>query len=882
MKFLFRLVLLCLLSSISYAQTVYQIRADSVRIYSGCDTAELIIENHTQDTLGFLFNKGKGRTEFRKVRMKMLGNSLAIVGQDTIQLGTLVRTAVDTLYKSNDTLYYRKMDGNIVGVKLNYVQAQGANPQAISFNISGSGRAQTIATGAPIGGQDLVLYKPSNLTSDTTVKRWVFYKSGAESGGNSGSNLVISRYDDNGVFLGNPLQIARVNGDVVFAATPKVGGVPLWIQSNHPAGNAMTASFSGANVLDTLITNQGGHVTSVKTRILKAGDIGAASASGGSGYIQNQYDSIQIANFNIDGVGRAVKGFVSNAGQNIQHYTLRVNNNTRWNLGLVNGESGQANAGSDFVLWRYNDAGSLIAPALSISRATGIADMPSGFIAASGSKIRGTGTGIANFSYLRFTESDGVTSAGYIGKGGSGSNDLVFLSDKGSVRLSANGSGNPQFEIRDSLAVLTNGMLVLSNGTSNNLVYAGFGVGAPTFNTRSAGTKITFYTSVNSTNADYAIGLESGHAWLSVPQKISTTGWKFYGGTTQVGRIDGNGGADWEGMSRFKGDYSSGTGPATEVGFSSGQAQLRGYDRTTNAYTTISLTGGSLSNPKTVSIDGTGYRLNMLPNAVALGTDANGYLVSKMPLLSDILGAGNQTGNNSITFNRTLSWSNQLMDLQQGYGLYSDNVNGIDNREGVRLWIDSPENGDIVLGPRTLIKFSRILRIKAKDIKLEGGDSKFFNYSALATDLNGYIVDGSANFIKNNTSAQTANFNISGTGVIGGNLTVGGNEIVTGSVTSTGFYQSSLRALKMNIKTCELNATRIIDSLKIREFEYKKDPGKKVVGIIADDEPSIVSGEKHDHLDMMNAVGLLLKSVQELNARVEKLEQQINKEHASK
>ncbi|MGO4289497.1 hypothetical protein [Chitinophaga sp. RAB17] len=118
MKFLFRTLLLCLLSSVSYAQTVYQIRADSVRIYSACDTAELIIENHTQDTLGVLFNKGKGRTEFRKMRMKLLGNSLAIVGQDTIQLGTLVKTAVDTLYRSNDSLYYRKMDGTTLAVKL--------------------------------------------------------------------------------------------------------------------------------------------------------------------------------------------------------------------------------------------------------------------------------------------------------------------------------------------------------------------------------------------------------------------------------------------------------------------------------------------------------------------------------------------------------------------------------------------------------------------------------------------------------------------------------------------------------------------------------------------------------------------------------------------
>lgn len=117
---------LILLFSIAFAtsqvmaqKNVYQIRADSVRIYSGCDTAELIIENRTKDTLGFLFNKGKGRTEFRKLRLQTVGsNAIAITGQDTLQLGTIIKTAVDTLYTSGNTLYYRKTNGLVVAVPL--------------------------------------------------------------------------------------------------------------------------------------------------------------------------------------------------------------------------------------------------------------------------------------------------------------------------------------------------------------------------------------------------------------------------------------------------------------------------------------------------------------------------------------------------------------------------------------------------------------------------------------------------------------------------------------------------------------------------------------------------------------------------------------------
>lgn len=102
------------------AQKVYQIRADSVRIYSGCDTAELIIENRTKDTLGFLYNKGEGRTEFRKLQLQTVGNNaIAITGQDTLQLGTIIKTTVDTLYTSGTNLYYRKTDGQVVTVPLN-------------------------------------------------------------------------------------------------------------------------------------------------------------------------------------------------------------------------------------------------------------------------------------------------------------------------------------------------------------------------------------------------------------------------------------------------------------------------------------------------------------------------------------------------------------------------------------------------------------------------------------------------------------------------------------------------------------------------------------------------------------------------------------------
>ncbi|WP_207513822.1 hypothetical protein [Longitalea luteola] len=85
-RILFVLALLCLEKTL-HAQTpyIYTIKADSVKITNTCDTAELIIENHTQHVPGFLFNKGRGRTEFRRPLSKV-SDSIYLVGVDTLSL----------------------------------------------------------------------------------------------------------------------------------------------------------------------------------------------------------------------------------------------------------------------------------------------------------------------------------------------------------------------------------------------------------------------------------------------------------------------------------------------------------------------------------------------------------------------------------------------------------------------------------------------------------------------------------------------------------------------------------------------------------------------------------------------------------------------------
>lgn len=68
-----------------HAQFVHVIKADSVLITNDSCTAELNLENSTKNVKGFLYNKGNGRTEFRKV-MK-LNDTTFIMGGDTLIIG---------------------------------------------------------------------------------------------------------------------------------------------------------------------------------------------------------------------------------------------------------------------------------------------------------------------------------------------------------------------------------------------------------------------------------------------------------------------------------------------------------------------------------------------------------------------------------------------------------------------------------------------------------------------------------------------------------------------------------------------------------------------------------------------------------------------------
>jgi hypothetical protein len=87
MKYQLSLFLTILISATLSAQTpptVYTIRADST-LLTGCDSNELIVENHTQAVPGFLWNTGRGRTIFKRPLTK-ISDTFYLVGQDTLKM----------------------------------------------------------------------------------------------------------------------------------------------------------------------------------------------------------------------------------------------------------------------------------------------------------------------------------------------------------------------------------------------------------------------------------------------------------------------------------------------------------------------------------------------------------------------------------------------------------------------------------------------------------------------------------------------------------------------------------------------------------------------------------------------------------------------------
>lgn len=74
---------------------------------------------------------------------------------------------------------------------------------------------------------------------------------------------------------------------------------------------------------------------------------------------------------------------------------------------------------------------------------------------------------------------------------------------------------------------------------SNALKFSATGVAAPTFTTYSAGTKIVLYDTIGAAAVGFALGIENSYMWSAT--NSTSTGFKWYGGTTLAATLTGTG-----------------------------------------------------------------------------------------------------------------------------------------------------------------------------------------------------------------------------------------------------------------------------------------------------------------------------------------------------
>jgi hypothetical protein len=168
-----------------------------------------------------------------------------------------------------------------------------------------------------------------------------------------------------------------------------------------------------------------------------------------------------------------------------------------------------------------------------------------------------------NGNSLVFVRSDGVSTTSTIGMSSTNVQQLSISNQGGTGYISLDAPFNqvqcntPLVNVlgtTDSTSTTT-GCLVTAGGVgiakslsiggnlnipgNSALIYSAAGTAAPSFTTRSLGTKIVLYPMINASNTDYAIGIATASLWQSIP--ISTSKFDWFAGTTVVASLSGAG-----------------------------------------------------------------------------------------------------------------------------------------------------------------------------------------------------------------------------------------------------------------------------------------------------------------------------------------------------
>ena len=300
-KLLLTAFLISLLGGLSAQKYVYAIKADSTKL-TGCDSNELIIENHTQNVPGFLFNTGNGRTQFRRGVFK-LNDSMFVIGADTLTVPSPARSSwlltgnsgIDTTYQffgTNDNQPvifhgggYERMrlfaNGDL-GINTGPTDNTGFRLQ-VNGNVLANGSGHLLGNLAITNGFDVGPLSSTGIRIDTPVSYNSFIFEGSTQG------WATNMFTFTSAFGNTPKDVYYQDGSIVKIQSgfrdANVGGLSgntLYLNPTYNLLSGSAAMTLRGLYYNPVVTNlvAGSHHVAIET---VSGDVLLGTTSGNTG-----------------------------------------------------------------------------------------------------------------------------------------------------------------------------------------------------------------------------------------------------------------------------------------------------------------------------------------------------------------------------------------------------------------------------------------------------------------------------------------------------------------------------------------------------------------------------------------------------------------------
>lgn len=316
-KPLFTFVFLLSLSTVQ-GQVQTQIVGDSVRLSSNNGPGELILENSTKNVLGFLYNKGNGRTEFRKGMIK-LNDSVYVFGDDTLDLNRLDYWRLTGNLNNSASSFLGTLDDNPLTIKTNNIQRMSVKSNGVVDIASDDLTSKPVFRFFPSG--DFSSNATNNYGASSTI-----YKNGLRYHSRLGyleigtsnyidtsvSNLIANTYQTSSIIL-NSDDPNYINGQLLNSF---IGAYNVRLKANQGIRYSMLTGgsfFLGGSLFHVV----GGGVYHTISE-----DVNGSLIMGNSQYIQKNDNNSGWLGFNNRNIAKTrsclVTGFVNSFGSDAQ------------------------------------------------------------------------------------------------------------------------------------------------------------------------------------------------------------------------------------------------------------------------------------------------------------------------------------------------------------------------------------------------------------------------------------------------------------------------------------------------------------------------------------------------------------------------------------